>query len=167
MINDLILRLKQLQIVQQGPVELKNAGASQYYIDIKKAYGDAEAFRLLVKNMGIIIPNQTTCIAGAGYGGLPLAAALSVMFDRNLVLVRDTPKDYGIIKPIDGYNPTAEDKIAIVDDVFTTGGSLRKIIQTLEPTGADILGCYVVVKRGEGKLNVPVEHLINVEDLLQ
>lgn len=164
--DDLIIRLKQLQIVHQGPVELKNAGSSQYYIDIKKAYGDAEAFDLLVRHLGEKIPNRTTCIAASGYGGIPLAAALAVNYLRNLVLVREEPKSHGLMKMIEGYTPTNEDRITIVDDVFTTGGNLRKIIALLQPTGAEMIGCYVVVKRGQGDLPVPLEYLLEVKDLL-
>ena len=50
------------------------------------------------------------------------------MYGRNLALVRDEPKDHGIIKLIDGYLPGKDDKVAIVDNVFITGNSLQKII---------------------------------------
>lgn len=164
--NDLIARLKQLQIVQYGEVELIHAGASQIYFDFKKAYGDAEAFYLLTKRLGYLISHRTTCLAAAGYGGLPLAAGISMLYRRNLALVRDQPKDHGIIKTIEGYIPNKDDKVAIVDDVFTTGESLQKILDIITPTGAEIVGCYVLVKRGEGQLSVPVESLLRVEDLL-
>ena len=68
----------------------------------------------------------------------------------NLTLVRDEPKKHGKGGWIDGYVPNEQDKVVLVDDVFTTGGSLRKLIKILEPTKAEIIGVYVVVKRGEG-----------------
>ena len=37
--KDLIARLKYLQIVHHGEVELSHGGTSHYYIDLKKAYG--------------------------------------------------------------------------------------------------------------------------------
>ena len=158
--EDLITRLKQLQIVHYGEVELSHAGPAQLYFDVKKAYGDAEAFKLLTRRIGDKIPSRTSCIAGSGYGGIPLAAGISLMYGRNLALVRDEPKDHGIIKLIEGYLPGKDDKVAIVDDVFTTGNSLQKIIDIITPTGAEIVGCYVLVKRREGQLSVPVESLL-------
>jgi len=62
--------------------------------------------------------------------------------------------------------PKEGDKVAIVDDVFTTGKSLQKIVDVIIPTGAEIVGCYVLVKRGEGQTSVPVESLLHMEDLL-
>ncbi|MEK6905985.1 MAG: phosphoribosyltransferase family protein [Nanoarchaeota archaeon] len=164
--DNLIARLKYLQIVHHGEVELSHGGTSHYYIDLKKAYGDAEAFYLLAKRIGEKIPNKVSCIDGGGYGGLPLAAAVSALYLRDLSLVRDEPKNHGIIKMIEGHFPTKEDKIAIVDDVFTTGKSLQKIVDIIIPTGAEIVGCYVLVKRGEGQISVPVESLLRVEDLV-
>ena len=95
---DLIARLKQLQIVHYGEVELSHGGTSQYYLDFKKAYGDAETFELLVTRLGYLIPNSVNCIAASGYGGLPLAGALSLMFTRNISLVRTELKDHGLSK---------------------------------------------------------------------
>lgn len=164
--KDLIARLKLLQIVHHGEVELSHGGTSHYYIDLKKAYGDAEAFYLLAKRLGEKIPNKVNCVAGGGYGGLPLATAVSVLYQRGLSLVRDEPKDHGIIKTIEGYVPAKEDKVAIVDDVFTTGKSLQKIIDIITPTGAEIVGCYVLVRRGEGQISIPVESLLRIEDLI-
>ena len=166
MVKDLIEKLKQAQVVCNGPVELKNAGASNYYFNIKKAYGDSELMFFLCKNLWEKIPREVTCIAGSGHGGVPLATRISGLYGRNLTLVRDGPKEHGLSGLIDGYVPNNKDKIAIVDDVFSTGGSLRKIIETLTLTGAEILGCYVVVKRGEGQLSVPWRYLMTAEELL-
>lgn len=166
MIQELIEKLKQLPVVERGTVELKNAGISDYYINIKKAYGDPELMFLLCKNLWEKIPKEVTCVAGSGHGGIPLATRMSGLYARKLALVRDGAKEHGLNQMIDGYVPSSKDKIAIVDDVFSTGGSLRKIIETLTPTGAEILGSYVIVKRGEGQLSVPWQYLMTAEELL-
>ena len=164
--DDLITRLKQLHILRRGE---SSADPSDYYLDIKKACGDAEAFELMANRLGEKIPNGTNCIAASGYGGLALAGAVSVIYERNLSLVRTEQKDHGLLKWIEGYIPSPGDKVTIVNDVFdflTNGETLQNIIDTIAPTGAEIVGCYVLVKRGEGKLSVPVEGLLQVKDLL-
>ncbi len=165
MIQELIQKLKQLPVIERGAVELKNAGASDYYVNIKKAYGNPELMFLLCKNLWEKIPREVTCFAGSGHGGIPLATRMSGLYSRNLVLVRDGPKEHGLNDLIDGYVPTNKDKVAIVDDVFSTGGSLREMIEILAPTGADIISCYVIVKRGEGQLSVPWQYLMTAEEL--
>ena len=67
---------------------------------------------------------------------------------------------------IDGYVPTEKDKIAIVDDVFTMGTSMAKIIKALNKTGAKIIAGYVVVNRGEvSKFIIPIKSLLTAEKL--
>jgi orotate phosphoribosyltransferase len=56
--------------------------------------------------------------------------------------------------------------IISVNDVFTMGGSFRGMLNALTPTKANVLGCYAVVKRGDGKLPVPFCYLLTAEDLL-
>jgi len=175
-VQDLIARLRQLQIVRHGEVQLSHGGTSDTYFDFKeKAYGDAEAFYLINKYLGQQIPNRVNCIAGEGDGGKPLATGLSLMYWRRQTLVRSQLKDHGIKRRFEGYTPQEGDRVVIVDDVFTTGRSMQKVVDLIVPTGVEILGCYVLLKRGEGevsisrgeeKIPVPIESLLRVEDLL-
>ena len=162
----LIEELRQLDLIYKEEVELKHAGKSEFYVDIKKAYGYPDVTKLIYENIWEQIDKNTTCIAGEGYGGIPLAIDLSSRYNLKRSLIRKEEKKHGKISFFDGYVPTPEDRVSIVDDVFTTGGSLRKIIETLKPTGAKILGCHVVVKIGEGIIEVPLTYLLTVEDLL-
>ena len=168
MVKDLVDLLKKIDVVYWEPVKLKNLDVSEYYVDVKKACGYPEALKLIANHLLEIVPRETTCIAAAGYGGLPIAVALVMSASNNLklALIRDQPKGHGRRELIDGYIPTKEDKVAVVDDVLTTGGSIREIIETLGPTQADILGCYVVVKRGQCELSASIYHLMTAEDLL-
>ena len=164
--NELVRILKQLDIISREPVKLKTAEASNFYVDVKKAYGYPDALDSISDELWKEIGERVTCIATAGYGGLSPSTIISSRHHLYLTFVRDEPKKHGKGGWIDGYVPNEQDKIAIVDDVFTTGGSLRKIIEALEPTGAEILGCYVVVKRGDGNLQVPLKYLLTTEELL-
>ncbi len=166
MTDELVRRLKELDIIHREPVELKHAGASGFYVDVKMVYGYPDALNLISDALMERIDRSTSCVATAGYGGLSPATVISSRHGLHLTLVRDQQKKHGKGGWIDGYVPNEHDRITIVDDVFTTGGSLRKIIEALEPTGAIILGCCVVVKRGEGTLAVPLAYLLTPEELL-
>ncbi|MAG78058.1 hypothetical protein CL616_01705 [archaeon] len=163
----LVRLLKQIDIIDRNPVDLKNAGSSDFYVNVKKAYGYPKTVNEISEELWRIMRRDVTCIAASGYGGLSPATAISLKHNLNLALVRDEAKGYGRNGLIDGYVPDEQDRIAIVDDVFTTGGTLKDIMRILEPTRAEIVGCYVVVKRGEGELSVPLNYLLDFEELLQ
>jgi len=165
-IKELIERLRDLDIIYTEDVNLKHAGKSNFYVDVKMAYGYPDISKLIYRNMWKQINKSTTCIVGSGYGGIPLAKDISSKYNLRCSLVRDEEKEWGKKGYFEGYVPTSEDRVSIVDDVFTTGGSLRKIIERIKPTQAKILGCHVVVKRGEGNLEVPWTYLLTAEDLL-
>lgn len=159
-------KLRKAGLVKYDPVNLRAGDSSNYYIDVKKVHGDPKLLKQISRELWGKIDKRTTCIAAAGHGGLPLAVTLSLEHNLPLVLVRDKPKNHGLSGLIDGHIPKKDDFVSIVDDVFTTGSSLRKTIKALGDIGATILGCYVVVKRGNGKLPVPLTYLVEAKSLL-
>jgi len=163
----LIEKLNQLGVLEKQKVILKSKKISDFYIDLKKAYGLPEILNEITDRLYALIPKEANCIAASDYGGLPIAAAISSKYGLNLVLIRNKRKNYGLNKLIDGYIPNQKDKIAIVDDVMTTGASLKKIIEVIKPTKAKILGCYVVVNRGKVNLKYPLNWLFEAKDFSQ
>lgn len=61
------------------------------------------------------------------------------------------------------------DKVVVLDDVVSTGGTIRMIISALKKQGAEIKGVFCIITKGEAyksiekKEKVSVEWLINVE----
>ncbi|MBS3090742.1 orotate phosphoribosyltransferase [Candidatus Pacearchaeota archaeon] len=163
----LIEKLNQLDVLERQKVILKSKKISDFYIDIKKAYGFPEILNEITDRLYALIPKEANCIAASDYGGLPLATAISSKYGLNLTLIRNKKKNHGLNKLIDGYIPNPKDKIAIVDDVMTTGTSLKKIIKIIKPTKAKILGCYVVVNRGKADLKYPLHWLFEAKDFFE
>lgn len=164
--SKLYLEFKKLGIIKKGNFKLKSGRTSIYYIDIKKAFGDPGVFNLISEELSRKIDEKVTCIVGSGHGGLPLATAVSLRLRLPLVLVRDNVKKHGIQKTIDGYVPTKKDRVAIIDDVFTTGTCISNIIEVLNKTNAKIMAGYVVVNRGDFlKFKIPIKSLMTMDQL--
>ncbi|MEK6757533.1 MAG: phosphoribosyltransferase family protein [Nanoarchaeota archaeon] len=154
-------------VVEFKEVDLRNGGKSNYYINIKKAYGYPEIKAELGDWIYSIIPKPITCIACSGHGGIPLADYISSKYGIKLSMVRDKSKEHGLENLIDGYVPNEKDIVGIVDDVFSTGSSLRETIKNIGSTKAKIVGCYVVVKRGKGILPVELKYLLTHKNLIK
>ncbi|MBU0907356.1 MAG: hypothetical protein KKE05_04345, partial [Nanoarchaeota archaeon] len=164
--EELIRVLRELDVVYREPVKGVSGKHLDYYVDIKKAYGNPRALHLISELIWGMLDKSTTCIAAMGYGGLSPPSVISAKYGLHLVMVRDSPKQHGRGGFIDGYVPALGDSVVIFDDVFTTGGSLKKVLGVIGQTEAKILGSYVVVKRGEGNVDVPLRWLLTAGDLL-
>jgi adenine phosphoribosyltransferase len=55
------------------------------------------------------------------------------------------------------------DRVVIVDDVASTGGTLSALIQALDYIGADIADICVAIRRGNPEVGRPFKHLVDIE----
>ncbi|GGM72138.1 adenine phosphoribosyltransferase [Halarchaeum rubridurum] len=110
--------------------------------------------------------------------GIHISTALSLMTDIPLVVIRK--REYGLDDEVSltqqtGYsesemyiNDVQEgDRVVVLDDVLSTGGTLRAITDALEHVGADVADVLAVIKKaGPNDLDetdVDVKTLINVD----
>jgi len=159
---ELARKLREADVIFHEPVELRGGETSNFYIDIKKAYGNPEILREMACLMLRNFTQDTTCIAASGYGGIPLGVAISLESGLPLVSVRDTEKNHGKRGLFDGYVPSSSDVVSIVDDVFTSGSSLRQTAANLGTTESTVADCHVVAARGDtSRFALPVSYLFN------
>lgn len=149
----LVKLLKDKNILKYGNFTLRSGDTSAYYCDIKEAFGYPELLNKITNELLKLVPKNTTCIAGSGYGGITLASLVAYKMKLPLVLVRDRIKDHGTKKSIDGYIPNKNDIICIIDDVFTTGGSINDTKEKLLSLKVKFTKPIVVLNRSK-KSNV-------------
>ena len=164
--KQLAKKLVDCGIIHEGKVTLRSGKKTDLYIDLKKTYGYPELLAVLVSEMSKLVSKEATCVAAIGHGGIPLAVLLSQKLNLKLALVRYKPRKHGTKKTIDGYIPSRKDRVVIVDDVFTTGSSIRDVIKYLKPTKCKIISAVVAVKRGEGEVRLSLAYLFALKELI-
>jgi orotate phosphoribosyltransferase len=134
---------------------LASGRMSNFYIDCRKVTHNAEGKYLIgniIFNMIRDIPIDA--IGGLTLGADPIAAAVAytAFLNKKLVhsfVVRKEQKEHGLKKLIEG-DVQAGDRVVIVDDVITTGGSTIKAITAAQAEGLEVVQVIVVVDREEG-----------------
>ena len=154
----LIKLLEEEGILKYGNFTLRSGLTSNYYCDIKLALGNPKLLKLLSAELVKIVPKNVTAIAGSGYGGISLATLVAYNLSLPLTLVRDVEKVYGTKKTIDGYVPTKNDLVCIVDDVFTTGSSIKTSKSNLKSTKCKFAKPLVVINRTNKKMVLSLMH---------
>ena len=112
--------------------------------------------------------------------GIPLASTLSLKMKIPFVIIRK--RSYGLsgeinVEQTTGYSKSKlyinglekGDRIVIVDDVLSTGGTLSAVISTLKKIGVIIKGIYIVVDKGNvakqitDKFKVAIDIIVNID----
>jgi orotate phosphoribosyltransferase len=170
--QELIAALKACGAVRYGNFTLTSGKKTKYYIDIKKASTDPKTLKLIARQAAIKIEDMdVSTVAGIELGSVPLATAVSMETELPLLIVRKATKDYGTKSRFVG-EIKPKDKIVMLEDVTTTGGSVRDAIKIVREVGASVKHIISVVDREEGAKEKMKEEgaelfpLVSASDLL-
>lgn len=153
-----------------GTFTLASGKTSSYYVDIKKAITRPDLLRTIGEAMAPYAARADR-IAGVELGAVPIAAAVSLASDKPYLMVRKEAKGHGTKKEFEGELKKGE-KVVFVEDVVTSGGTLRAAIERLRMQGAVIDDVVCVVDREEGgkmalaEITVRLHALVSAKDLL-
>ena len=145
---DLARRVKETAYLE-GEFTLRSGRKSNYYLDKYLFETQPDILQGLGVQFAAFADADTTRIAGAELGGVPLAAATSLATGKPFVIVRNAKKGYGTDKPFEGA-VEAGDCVLLVEDVATTGGQVLEAAKALEAAGAKVQRIVAVIDRGEG-----------------
>jgi orotate phosphoribosyltransferase len=84
-----------------------------------------------------------------------------------LFYVRAEAKGHGLQKTIEGPPLTREDRVLLVDDVMTSGGSIIKAVERLrQEVGCEVTGALTIVDREAGGREALAQAGIELTSLL-
>ncbi len=171
-----IVRNKSFQYSREPVFKLVSGRMSQYYVNCKPTILSPRGMFLT----GHLIYDAVKDCSVDGIGGLTFGAdpiAMAVAYTSELkqnpikaFSIRKTKKDHGIVKWIEG-DLTPGDRVAIIDDVVTTGGSTIKAIERARAEGMKVIKVVILVDRQEGGLEnvqkyvADTERIISIEEL--
>lgn len=171
--QELIAALKACGAVRYGDFTLASGKKSKYYIDIKKASTDPKTLKIIARQAALRIKEMDVdTVAGVELGGVPLATAVSLETELPLLIVRKSVKDYGTKSRFVG-DLKPEDRLVMLEDVTTSGGSVRDAIEVVREAGASLEYVITVVDREEGageklkEADVELVPLVSASDLLK
>lgn len=93
---------------------------------------------------------QPDVIAGCATAGIPHAAWIADRLDLPMVYVRSSPKGHGKGNQIEGLVKKGQ-KVLVVEDLISTGGSSIDVVNVLKDEGAEIVGVIAIFTYGLNK----------------
>lgn len=138
-----------------GRFTLASGKESSYYINSKKAIFNSEAVWLLADLLWDLTRDlDIQAVGGLEVGAIPMATALVMRYHQEGrplegFYVRKQAKTHGSKERLEGA-VKAGDRVVMVDDVLTTGGSVNQAIEVVEQAGAKVESVVCIVDRLEG-----------------
>lgn len=162
----LIQLLKENKVIKFGKFTLSSGKESDYYVDMKKAVTNPLILKQVAEIIsGKIDKNTVDKIAGPALGAIPIVTAVSLHTSIPMLMIRKSKKGYGTSQLIEG-DIRIGDRVVVLEDVTTTGNSLRDAINVISQAGGEITKAFVIVDRAEGALESFKEEGIDFEPLL-
>lgn len=103
-----------------------------------------------------------TVVAGPATGGIILAYEVAKALDvKNIFGERED----GVMTFRRGFKVEPSDKVLVLEDVVTTGGSVKELIECVRKAGAEVVGVASLVNRSGGRVDfgVPFKSLVNLD----
>lgn len=153
-----LFELLRTRSFERKRVILASGRESDFFIDCKQAVLTAEGHALVGETMLDALAKLPPCdaVAGVELGGCPLASAVALTsFQRgkplDAVYVRKDAKDHGSRRTLEGNTrlPSGA-RLALLEDVVTTGGSTLNAAAKLRAAGYVVAGVVALVDRLEG-----------------
>ena len=163
-----LLLEKSFRYSEEATIKLASGKMSNYYIDCRKTTYSPEG-QYLVGNIifEMIKDQKIDAIGGLTMGADPISCSVAFAShinknDIGSFAIRKERKEHGMQKQVEG-DVKEGDRVVIIDDVITTGGSTVKAIEAAKREGLDIVKVIVLVDREEGGKEKILEHVSEVE----
>ena len=154
--REALLALVRHRSLKFGEFTLVSGKKASYYLDGKQVTLDPHGAKLIAEGILQMIAgrNMPDAIGGMSIGADPITASVVTMSAVNGTpiagfMVRKEPKGHGTNQHIEGPVKPG-DKVVIVEDVVTTGGSSLAAIKLCEDYGLQVTGVIAIIDRMEG-----------------
>lgn len=176
-IDEMKLRLTEIilersfQYRDNPPFTLASGKTSNYYFNCKTTTMDPEGMHLIGDILfEMLIDEDITAAGGLTLGADPMANALSLISYQKgrpikSFVVRKDVKDHGTKKGIEG-NIVPGERVAILDDVITTGGSTITAIEIVRDAGLKVDRVIALIDREEGGRENIKKYIDRVDSVL-
>jgi len=146
---------REVGALQEGDFTLTSGKKSNYYFDGKRlSLSPSGAYWLGKAIFEVVSQLSVDSVGGIAVGGYPIVTAVALVSHLEgkpipAFMVREVAKEHGTRKQIEGHLK-AGSRVAVIDDVVTTGGSVFRAIEAAEAAGCKVVKVMAIVDRHEG-----------------
>jgi len=172
----LLALIREHALIEGGDFELASGAQSTTYIDLRRVTMHPEGATLIGAMLAPKLAKQgITAVGGMATAAIPVVSAVVIASAGTAhpirgFYVRDKAKTRGTQRQIEGQLAKG-DKVALVEDTMTTGGSTMTAVEAVRAEGCEVAQVITVVDRQKGgaelyaKAGIPFEALITLDEI--
>ncbi len=152
-VAEYLLEIKAVVLSPDQPFTWASGLKSPIYCDNRKTLSYPRVRTFIKTAFAEIISEEfkgVEVIAGVATAGIPHGALVADVLNLPFVYVRDKPKGHGLENQIEGKLEQGQ-KVVVIEDLISTGGSSLKAVEALRAAGGDVMGLGAIFTYGFDK----------------
>lgn len=161
--QDILKILKESEALLEGHFQLSSGNRSDRYVQCAMALQHPGQAGLLGVALGeLFADDRIDVVIGPAMGGLVIGHEVARFLGTRSVF---TERVEGAMVLRRGFSITPGERVVVVEDVVTTGGSALEVVELLRSLGAEVIGVGSIVDRSGGAsvFDVPFRSLVKVD----
>ena len=162
--KDQILEIfKEKEVLLSGHFRLTSGRHAAYYMQCARLLQYPDVAGPLCEQLANNFARKgVTVVVGPAIGAISLSYEVARALGVKSIFAE---RENGEMTLRRGFEVTTQDKVLVVEDVITTGGSVKEVVSLMQAKGAEVVGVGVLVDRSNGKIDfgVPLASLVSLE----
>jgi len=163
--------LFKIDAIKFGVFKLSSGKASPYYVDLRVIPSFPDAFREICDSYADYITTEIGVktfdrMAGVPLTGIIFASQVAYNLKKPFIYVRKRVQRHGRERRVEGLLASG-DKVLLIDDLVTTGLTLKKAAEAVKAEGGVVTDAVVFLDREEGGKQLLEKNGINLHRLLK
>ncbi len=163
MTNQEILELfKEIGVLKSGHFRLTSGLHSAEYMQCATIFERPSVAGRIVAELLSKLPSGIDTVVAPAIGGINMGYEVARSLDCRFIFAE---RQDGVMQLRRGFHLEPSERILVVEDVVTTGGSVKEVLKIVDDIGCQVQGVASIVDRSGGKADfgVPFVSLVSVD----
>lgn len=145
-----LLQINAIKLSPANPFTWASGWKSPIYCDNRKTLSYPAARKEIYTAFAELIAAkypQAEVLAGVATGAIACGVLAAEAMGKPFIYVRSAPKSHGMANQVEGHY-TPGQKVVVIEDLISTGGSSLNAVQALRDAGCEVLGMVAIFTYG-------------------
>ncbi len=145
-----LLQINAIKLSPANPFTWASGWKSPIYCDNRKVLSFPTERKKVYEAFAKVIAEkypEADVVAGVATGAIAWGAGATEILEKPFIYVRSSAKDHGLTNQVEGYYEKGQ-KVVVVEDLISTGGSSLAAVEALREAGCEVLGMVAIFTYG-------------------